>query len=57
VNPDQVAGELMEAFGQGGPCEDGGDWCYENSFLFADAVRLQIDLVNSPEVDNPQAIQ
>ncbi|KAJ1485887.1 hypothetical protein T484DRAFT_1791869 [Baffinella frigidus] len=27
----------METHGQGGPCEDGGDWCYENGFMFVDA--------------------
>eukprot|EP00960_Hanusia_phi_P060269 764454-Hanusia_phi.AAC.1 len=33
----EVAAGLLEAYGQGGPCEEDGDWCYENSFLFADA--------------------
>lgn len=28
---------LLEAHGQGGPCEDGGDWTYENGFILADA--------------------
>mmetsp|Transcript_46052 Transcript_46052/g.92401 ORF Transcript_46052/g.92401 Transcript_46052/m.92401 type:complete len:342 (-) Transcript_46052:85-1110(-) len=32
----EVAAGLMEKFGQGGPCEEGGSWCYENSFLFID---------------------
>jgi len=27
---------LLEEFGQGGSCEEGGDWCYENGFLIAD---------------------
>lgn len=34
-----VAAALLEAHGQGGPCEERGKWCYENGFLFADAVR------------------
>ncbi|EKX38998.1 hypothetical protein GUITHDRAFT_53884, partial [Guillardia theta CCMP2712] len=33
----EVAAALLEAHGQGGPCEEDGDWCYENSFIFADA--------------------
>lgn len=30
---------LLETHGQGGTCEDGGDWTYENGFLFADATE------------------
>lgn len=33
----EIAGALMEAHGQGGNCEEGGSWCYENGFLFADS--------------------
>lgn len=33
----EIAGHLIEAHGQGGSCEDGGSWCYENGFLFADS--------------------
>jgi secernin len=29
--------ELLEDHGQGGPCEEGGDWSYHNSFMVADA--------------------
>ncbi|KAL4445908.1 hypothetical protein ABPG77_009107 [Micractinium sp. CCAP 211/92] len=32
-----VITSLLEAHGQGGPCEEGGDWTYHNSFLVADA--------------------
>uniref|UniRef100_A0A6U2C3H0 Dipeptidase n=2 Tax=Hemiselmis andersenii TaxID=464988 RepID=A0A6U2C3H0_HEMAN len=32
----EVAAGLMETHGQGGNCEDGGRWSYENGFLFAD---------------------
>mmetsp|Transcript_12968 Transcript_12968/g.38289 ORF Transcript_12968/g.38289 Transcript_12968/m.38289 type:complete len:220 (+) Transcript_12968:432-1091(+) len=28
---------LLEEHGQGGACEEGGDWTYENGFLLADA--------------------
>lgn len=28
---------LLETHGQGGPCEDGGDWTYENGFMIADS--------------------
>lgn len=28
--------DLLEAHGQGGPCELEGDWTYHNSFLVAD---------------------
>lgn len=34
-----VCAALLEAHGQGGPCEEGGDWTYENGFLFADATE------------------
>ena len=30
---------LLEAHGQGGACEEGGDWTYENGFLLADATE------------------
>ncbi|KAL4425689.1 hypothetical protein ABPG75_009705 [Micractinium tetrahymenae] len=32
-----VITSLLEEHGQGGPCEEGGDWTYHNSFLMADA--------------------
>ena len=33
----QVLCALLEVHGQGGACEEGGDWTYENGFLLADA--------------------
>ena len=33
----EVLCSLLEAHGQGGACEEGGDWTNENGFLLADA--------------------
>ena len=33
---------LLEEHGQGGACEDGGDWTYENGFLLADASEAYV---------------
>ena len=33
---------LLEKFGQGGSCEEGGDWCYENGFLICDASEAYV---------------
>jgi secernin len=31
-----LIGELLQRYGQGGGCEEGGSWSYHNSFLIAD---------------------
>lgn len=37
-----VMTNLLESFGQGGACEEDGDWCYENGFLVCDATEAYI---------------
>lgn len=32
----EVISSLLEKYGQGGPCSEGGDWAYHNSFIVAD---------------------
>lgn len=38
----EVCIDLLETHGQGGPCEEGGDWTYENGFLFADGKEAYV---------------
>ncbi len=39
----EVCIELLEEYGQGGPCcKEDSDWTYENSFLFADAKEAYV---------------
>jgi secernin len=33
---------LLEQYGQGGSCEEDGDWCYENGFLICDVSEAYV---------------